>query len=58
MKLETSVDTQLKKELGKLEDGTEEITQNAVYRDNGVENRRELKTEFLVCFFKEDATYE
>ena len=30
MKLETSMDTQLRKELGKLENDTEEITQNAI----------------------------
>lgn len=36
MKLETSVYTQLRKELGKLEDGAREITQNAVYPETTV----------------------
>lgn len=44
MKLEISGDqTQLKKELGELEDGIKEITQNVVQRENNMENRKRIK---------------
>lgn len=54
MKLETSMDTQLRKELGKLENDTEEITQNAIQRNNSVENRKTIKKQIFI--FQEDTT--
>ena len=54
MKLETSMDTQLRKELGKLENDTEEITQNAIQRNSSVENRKTIKKQIFI--FQEDTT--
>lgn len=45
-KLETSVDTRLKKELDKLEDCNKEITQNAIQRDNNAKKQNERQIYF------------
>lgn len=48
MKLETSVDTQVKKELYKLEDDTKEITQNAIEREREQKKKKTTEDRFFL----------